>query len=380
MPRSRAFSIIELLVVIMVIAIIVAILLPALSGTRTATKKTDTEALCTQLSQSISRFEGDTKRLPGRFSVRDLAQVQNATRGMSMAENIMLDLGGVTVQDTPPATMTPDWVQVGPYSAAAKQVWVNTVGLSQGVASPGQGGSYFVPPARYYVPQAPGSQVGVAGHTAATGGQLFDLVDSFGQPLLVWMEDQATSSAPLVSTTKGSGGRTAMAGDQYDAAAIAAGTTGPAKFYWNTNGAFLRSTALGALRADQTGVSPESGTFLASQAAGEHVEALAALLGNPAFPGYPPDAQGNPNLSVAATQIYPTAARGRYVIHSAGADGRYMGRNVKLNKGATFANAGVLRYGACIKDAAGNRYADSLGQATTVDLAKEFDDVLVAGQ
>ena len=374
MPRSRAFSIIELLVVVMVIAIIVAILLPALAGTRTATKRSDTESLCTQLSQAISRFQGDTKRLPGRFSVRDLAQAQNVTRGLSMGENIMLDLSGAKVQDSAPSAMTPDWVQVGPYNAVNTQVWVNVV------ESQSQGAAYFGPPARYYVAQAPGSQVGVAGHTAGAGSQLLDLVDSFGQPLLVWMEDPATPSAPLVSTTKGSGGRTAFAGDEFDPATIASGMSGPAKFYWSTNGAFLRSTAMGRMRTNQTSVDPESGSLLAAQAQGEHVESLAALLGNPAFPGYPPDAAGNPNLAAAATQIYPTAGRGTYVIHSAGADGLFMGRNVKSNKGATFTNAGILRYGACIKDKAGGRYTDAGGQASTIDFAKEFDDVVVAGQ
>lgn len=374
MPRPRAFSLIELLVVIMVIAIIVAILLPALTGTRTASKRSDTESICTQLSQAISRYQGDNKRLPGRFSVRDLAQSQNAVRGMSMAENIMLDLSGARVQDAAPAVPTPEWIQVGPYNAAGTQVWVNVV------ESQSQGSAYFAPPARYYVAQAPGSQVGVAGHTAAAGSQLLDLVDSFGQPLLVWMEDTATASAPLASTTKASGGRTAFAGDQYDPAAIAAGTSAPAKFYWSTNSGFLRSSAMGKLRTNQTSTDPESGTFLASQAQGEHVEALAALLGNPAFPGYPVDAQGNPNLAAGATQIFPTAGRGTYIIHSTGADGLFMGRSAKSNKGAAFANNGILRYGASIKDRTGNRYTDPNGQSTTVDFARQFDDVIVAGQ
>lgn len=362
---SKGFSLIELLVVILIIALIIAIVVPSLGGARNLAKRSDTESMLANISASIGSFQNDNRRLPGRFTVREMASNANLNRGMSMAENVMLELGGMRISETAPTPLTGWTTNVTPDGSpnTPPAIWVKTDETS--------GKSYYTPPAKYYVTQVAGQQVGQPGHTDVVGNaQLPDLVDGFGNPLLIWLEDEATVGKPVQAIgSAGDTGKVAFARAMYDPA------QGPAKFYWNTNAAFLRSTNLGKGGMDMTNTSNESGTLLGGSAAtDDHLHTMAALLGNPSFPAYP----GN-NTNANQDEIFPSASRGGYQIHSAGIDGTFMGRRASKNRGASFADNGRLYYGANFKTATNTPHVDSAGKAITFDMAKEFDDVLVGG-
>lgn len=356
-PTSRAFSLVELMVVILIIALIIAIVLPSLGGARNLAKRADSESLATQLAQAIGQFQTENRRLPGHFSVRDMAHPENNDRGMTMAENVMIELLGLKISTTPPTGA--GWIEVGPMNSAATHIWVKQ--------DENSGKAFFAPPAKYYVAQTTGFQVGVVPHTAGTGVlQLPDLVDAFGQPYLIWIEDSATPGKPVATTASNAGQGVAFARQFYRAA------DGAAKFYWGTNSAFLRTDTLGRLRGN---MADGTTNFLGAATPGDpQMQALGALLGNPAFPGFPAN-----NQSAAIQDIFPTAARGSYAIHSAGADGLYLGKNTKTNRGAAQGVGGTLFFGSAIKSAAGTAHTDSSGKVTNLDFAKEFDDVLVSG-
>lgn len=370
--RSRSgFSLIELLVVILIIALIVAIVLPALGGARNVAKRSDTEALVSQYSQAIGSFQIDNKRQPGRYSVRDMADPENLTRGMSMSENVMLELGAMRVAEGNAAPdADPNWVRVGPFANPAQQVWANP---TQQATSLKGGKGYFTPTAKNYVAQPnnpPGqiAQEGAPGHTDLSGRpQLPDVVDAFGNPLLVWLEDEASVGKPEAAIgTAGNAGKTAFARETYTPAG------GPAKFYWGTNSAFLRATNLGRSGADMTSVDPEKGNYIGGAAGGlPQLNAMVAILGNPGFP--------NSDPTTNTVDMWPTASRGSYAIQSAGIDGRFVGRNARYNRGSTLAIGGTLYFGSAIKDAGNTAHVDPTGRATTFDFAKEFDDLLVSG-
>lgn len=358
--QRAGFSLVELLIVILIIALIVAILLPALAGARNASKRTDTESLSAQLSSAIGQFQIDNRRLPGQFSVREMASQENQdTRGMSMAENVMLELGGVKRSTTVPP-IPAGWVSgVGPN--AVNPIWVKPGETVSGT----EGKAYFTPSAKYYAPLAAGSQVG-----SMAGANLPDLIDGFGNPLLLWIEDEASVGKPELTLSTGPETRVAFVRSTFEAGA----NGGPAKFYSATNACFLKSRALARSGMDIESDDPEKGTFFAATEA-RRLNALAAILGNPNFPKYPNDDASNAQPS----QIIPTAARGSFVIQSAGIDGTYLGRLAKKNRGASTAVGGVLYYGSAIKNSAGADHVGPDGKPFVYDFAKEFDDVIVAG-
>ncbi len=355
--QRRGFSLVELLIVILIIALIVAILLPALAGARNASKRTDTESLCAQISSAIGQFQIDNRRLPGLFTVREMASAENQdTRGMSMAENVMFELGFMRRQIGPPVPPT-GWISgVGP-NATGTTYWVKP--------DETQGKAYFTPSAKYYAPLGAGSQV-----CSASSLPLPDLIDGFGNPLLLWIEDEASVGKPELTTSTGGETRVAFVRSTFEAGA----NGGPAKFYSATNACFLKSRALARGGMDIESDDPEKGTFFAATEV-RRLNALAAILGNPNFPKYPNDDASN----AQPNQIIPTAARGSFVIQSAGIDGTYLGRLAKKNRGANTAVGGVLYYGSAIKNSGGTDHIGPDGKPFVYDFAKEFDDVIVAG-
>lgn len=363
---TKGFSLIELLVVILIIALIVAIVLPALGRARNAAKRTDTETLIANLSAAIGSYKNTNHRMPGRFTVREMASTDNMTRGMSMAQNVMLDLGAVRTSDVAPTDLTGWATNVGPMTTG--QIWVKP--------DENAGTGFFSPASKYYAVQTNISHVGQAGNTGpvpAGRSQLPDLVDSFGNPILIWIEDEASVEKPqaAIGATAADAGKTTFVRATFDPVSP---TAGPAKFYWATNAAFLKSTSLGRGGMDITSTDPEKGSFVGAANPGAvQLNALAAVLGNPSFPGYP-----GGDTTVPSDQIFPLAGRGSYVIHSAGIDGTFVGRGPKQNRGATFAETGTLYYGSSFKTGS-TAHTDPNGTVITVDFAKEFDDILVGG-
>jgi len=342
--QSRAgFSLIELLVVLFIIGLVVAIVIPALGAARTVARKTSTQALINQVGQGAMQFQTDERRVPGAFSARDMGATENATRGMSGMENMMLDLAGGIIpinQSTSDPT-----VYAGPFSEEFKQVRVNPALIGVNTDS---NRVYFTPPAKNYVAQISGrGQIGDAAHTGASEAdtQLKDVVDDFGQPLLAWTIDE------------GAIGPVTTAADFARVASDGAGG-GISRFYWNQNACFLNAPALGKLQRNQVGLSMLTDST-------NRIANLTTVLGNPSSPVDP---------SQPRNAIIPSAARGgKCVIQSAGADGIFLSREDKGFLKNVARPTDPLPFGANFKDNTNRPYDKS------IDVMSDFDDLIIGG-
>jgi len=340
--NGRGFSLIELLVVIAIIALIIGIVIPALGAARDLAKKSATSELITQIGSAAGMFKNDKRRTPGYFSAREMGSRENADRGMSGAENMMLDLaGGDAIRTAADATH----VEVGPNNAG--RIFVDPDALGAGGT-----GSYFVPPPKYYIAQIEGTQqiATIAGHAGPDGSrQLKDLVDAWGQPLLVWQADEATITAVTAIE---------------DFASLETNGNRPSRFYWNSNACFLNATSLG--KKGQNQADTTNGSILGTQRSNaERVASMGGLLGLPA------SVRGEDATS-GFNQMLPQAARGGVVIQSAGTNGVYLGMK---ERGARNAN-NVLYFGLNFKGPDNAPLTDSSGKPLAVDLRSGFDDVI----
>lgn len=343
--HRRGFTIMELMVVIIIIALIIAIVVPALGKAREAARQTASMGQMTNILNACSQFQNSERRLPGYFSAKDMGHSDNMTRGMSTAENVMLDLSGGPDPNGP--------ISVGPLSNS--NTWVKVDPKQIGVAT-GSNKTYYTPDAKYFVAQANdgGSvqqQFGVPGHTDAEGkDQLPDLVDAFGSPLMLWMQDDTAINQAKT----------------FDDMVRVDSQAGPSRFYWASNAAFLMANSLGKKGADQT--DPTSGSLIGPDiATPQKVRALAAVVGNPAFP------YRDQNNSFPPT--IPAAARGTMMICSAGIDGVYFGRK---DRGAS-QFSGDMAYMNNFSPDGSNPYLDEKNNPTSHDVLKRFDDIVMSG-
>ena len=350
---NRAFSLIELLVVISIIALIIAIVLPALGAARDLSRKTATSQLVTELISASTLFRNDKRRMPGYFSAREMGSVANGTLGMSGAENMMLDLvaSSSSLSTIRPAAAA-SYIQVGPLTG--REVWVDPDQL--GVST---GGAYFTPSgANYKVQPNDGHQMVAdnsgSGHAGATetDRQLKDLVDSWGQPLLVWSQDEQ-STFPVQNI------------DDF-ARVSPQGANGYSRYYVNQNACFLNATQLGKKGVSQ--INTEKGGILATGPSGNNPAAsLGGLMGQPS-------SLRSQDATAAYNQMLPTAGRGTLVIQSAGSNGIYMG---KKERGAKNAN-GVLYFGLNFKGVDNQPLKNEAGTNQSTDLREGFDDIIFA--
>lgn len=342
------FSLIELLVVIVIIALIIGIVLPALGHVKDLAKRTATDSFVNEISGACSQFRNDNRRMPGYFSARDMGSVANGTRGMSGAENLLLDLAlpkaAMAFGNAPPNA---NYIEVGPVAGVgANRVWVDP-------AQVGAAGTYLVLSGSHLVAQVAGTQqiADIQGHASSNENdpQLKDLVDDWGNPLLVWSMDEAYTN-PVQNID--------------DFARIAYGGPNQAsRFYLNQNTCFLNSPSLGKKAANQTDAL--KGSILSTIPGGNAPNrSLGGLLGNPASLRSE-DAQAN------VVDMMPTQSRGLVVIQSAGSNGVYLGRNERGAKAASY----ILDFGLNYKsrDNTPNQNGAGVNQALDV-LQQGFDD------
>ncbi len=344
--RTRpAFSLIELLVVIAIIGIVIAIVVPALGGARKAAKKADTQNLVTNLNQASAQFVLNERRTPGYFTPREMGSAENEARGLTGMQNAMLDLAGGLLPAG--AAQQAGDLDVGPTAASEVVVRPDLIGVTVGNSA-----AYFKVSEKNYRPQD-GTQGGNSNAQHADHRQLPDIVDSFGTPVLFWAQDPSATQ-PIDGI-----------GDFARQAA-----TQPSRFYWNSNAAYL---ADGSNRIGTQNIQMADASLMGENNI-NRMDSVMALLGNPSSPQSTAD-------TIPTNQIYPSAARGSYVIHSAGQNGVYIGRS---ERGGTLAaqSANALYYGYHFRTgpAGTDVRTDRDGKATSVDMiATEFDDLVQSG-
>lgn len=369
--KARGFSLVELLTVIAIIALVISIIIPVLGGARNTAKRVATQQLLSEIASAAGRFKLDNNgRNPGYFSERQMGDPQNATRGLSGMENAMLDLAGgnaiMGTAQTTPADVSKGDIVVGPTNNPRDQIVVRAPLLGT------DKGAYFTPSGEHFEAQlggATGAQVGVPAHAGLTDTdpQLRDVVDSFGDPILFWSAD--TFSVPRVNA--------AAEFAQVDS------TLQPALFYWNSNAAFLKSSALGRKQIDHT-VAPAAGreaSLIGLGALGNPSDLLLtmqALLGSTSAPRAAGQTIEQALAAGNIEAIFPGAGRGSFVIQSAGSDGVFLSSKDKGFSSVAH-EPDHIDYGLSFFSDDNVRYTDDDGNPSSRDVTEGFDDVIVGG-
>jgi prepilin-type N-terminal cleavage/methylation domain-containing protein len=372
---ALGFTLIELLVVMIIIAVIIAIVLPALGLARKAARTSTTKAMMTNITNAAGTFGHDNQgRMPGYFTPRQMADNTNLTEGFTGMQNLMLGLaGGIVSTDgctppPPPYDTDPEVILVGPGSSCAGKVWVHKGLLGSGALN---SKTYFTPDAKHFASQTQtGQQVSSGAPANATypfpaNTVLPSVVDDFSNPLLAWVIDE-TAVGQIKNVSD-------FAKDKLT------GANAPsARFYWASNAAFLSATALGKRGYDQT--DQARGSWIGSTSTTSAMppidvdKSLCGFLGSPSFPYRAPGATAAPTV--------PAAARAPLVLHSAGADGIFLGRK---DRGSTQFPSQYVDYQMSFVNRAGSPeqqaffYTDKDGKREIIDLTKAYDDILATG-
>ncbi len=356
-PRAtrRAFTLVELIIVILIIAVVVAITLPALGMANQAAKKAKSQMLAANLGAAIAAFQSDNNRLPGYFSAAEMGAAANTTRGFTTLENAMLDLMGGIV----PANSTGTLLQVGPDNNNTVFVNLDLIGSNTNANA-----SYFNPEKKAYI-----AQDGLTGGLQASNQPdiqaLPDLVDAFGTPVLLWIENPATKNTIVQSPNNTTG---------IPFARVDSGSSmnQPARFYWAANAGFLNSTQLGTIGRSQVRQGGDDRFSLIGGALPPTSleQSLMGLLGSPT--------NANIDLAgVAPQDIVPTDARGGFTIQLAGPDGIYVS---STDKGAARFSNDVITYWSTWFVNSSTRVTNENGQPASEDLIIDsFDDFLLTG-
>jgi prepilin-type N-terminal cleavage/methylation domain-containing protein len=336
---TRAFSLIELMVVILILAVVVAIIVPALGGARNAARAVSTRSTLTQVSNAAAAYSNDHQEtMPGYFTAEEMGHSQNGNRGFTEMENVMLHLAGGLVDPLKPTFGGAGVMEVGPKSDAVVKVDLSLIG-----ADATKSGAYYTPDAGLY--RSDTGQEGEDNHKL-----LPDLVDAWGQPILAWRRNQfgPVQIAPAPQTQ--------------NFAAIDSGDR--AWFYWNSNAGFLRGGAVGKLTKSQTTLS-----MIGQGAGNNRADSLMGFLGSPAFPD---------DLTQSYQNVRPSKARGELVLHSAGADGVYL--SLEDNGAKQFADTPPkMDYYRYFFNTSGQPITGDGGQSETNDFLRRFDDLIQTG-
>lgn len=374
----RAFSLMELLAVIAIIALIVALVVPALGKARTAARRAETGTLCNDILQACLLFQQDHNRLPGAFSAREMGSAQNATRGFTAMQNVMLDLSGGVLEQGAPAQAGD--LQVGPTAA-------NTLTVRPSLMGQAAAGSklYYIPSGKYFKPsglggessdgvgRATGAGYAWASNASDAEAHYYEMRDAFNNPLTIWTLDEQTRGD--VSGLPGS-----SSGATFDTFAQIDYAGRGSRFYWNSNAAYYSNTIWTyptKFRHDVAANFTVPQSMLGRQVpAAQRAASLGGLLGNPASPM----ALTVGAAAMPCSDIMPSAARGSVVIHSGGPDRVLLFSDKQIGASRALKAGGLssLFYGLNFRPSSAG------GDSTTVlnpstDVMSEFDDLVVAG-
>lgn len=333
--NTRGFSLVELLAVIGIIALLLGILLPVVGGARSAARDAVLQSQLTDLKTAITQFQTDENRYPGYFSVSQMGLAANEQGGLTMMENIMIDLaGGVTADlngEQPTSEKPfPDKVLVGPTASPDVNDGTGVV-IDLTIQGTPESGAYFAPDEEAFVI--------VRDQVAEGGADLFpDLVDPFGTPILAWQRDPF-ARAPFVVDPGAtlSGGQTRLA--RVNAGSNESVSQGNrAAFYLAQNEGWLASPFYSA-------------SLIGPKKSGDNRVLSASLIfGHPSFPEQQSLNDADRTSTVGVKSINPAALRGDIIFHSAGRGAQFM----EDRSGNTALVDSVAFYGVNFISGAGN--------------------------
>jgi len=363
---KRAFTLVELLVVIAIIAVLMALLLPALAGARRAGKKSATQNMMNAFTNAVSSFSNDNgSRMPGYYAAAEMGSISNVNQGMSAMENTMLELGGTDVilgrqGDSGVASVNEDAgiIAIAPFdNNDDRALIVNTKLL-------GSDGAYFSPDAQFLKVMDPDQNQQVV--TTENGQHLMpDVVDSFGNPLLVWTKDENARGTIDPDSNNPA--------DPFFQFAQMTSEDGPAWFYMASNECFFGdgATSIGEGGNNQQGISALGPDFPDDDA--DRIHTLATLLASPSYFALK---QGETLDSITDPEdIFPSRPRGNLLVQSAGPDGYFLGTSDKGWAANAHGSEKHLDFGFSYRNE-NARHQDDDGKFITYDIIEEFDDII----